>query len=49
MLPHGKDLNDFHRDGGDVLGWLAGEFDRLGWHGPSEVGTMRRRGATYET
>jgi DNA primase len=31
MLPHGKDLNDFHRNGGDVLGWLAGEFRRLGW------------------
>lgn len=31
MLPHGKDLNDFHRNGGNVLEWLAGEFRRLGW------------------
>ncbi len=31
MLPHGKDLNAFHRNGGSVMEWLAGEFDRLGW------------------
>lgn len=30
LLPHGKDLSDFHAAGGDVAGWLAGELARLG-------------------
>ena len=34
LLPSGKDLGDFVRAGGSVLGWLAGEFDRLGWRWP---------------
>jgi DNA primase len=29
LLPHGKDLSDFHAAGGDIAGWLSGELARL--------------------
>jgi hypothetical protein len=28
------DINKFHQDGGSLLDWLHGEFNRLGWHWP---------------
>jgi DNA primase len=34
QLPGCKDLNDFVRQGGDALAWLAGEYERLGWVWP---------------
>ncbi len=35
LLPgSGKDLTDFVRAGGDVLGWLAAEFASMGWELP---------------
>lgn len=29
ILPHSKDLNDFHRAGGDVAGWIRAKLARL--------------------
>ena len=32
MLPGtANDLNDFHKSGGDLLGWIASEWARFGW------------------
>jgi hypothetical protein len=36
-LPHGKDLTDFVRAGGDVPAWLATEFRGLRWPLPRSL------------
>ena len=32
ILPHGKDIAEFHQAGGNVLGWLQSEMTRVGIH-----------------
>jgi hypothetical protein len=34
LLPSGKDLTEFVRQGGDLRGWVRAELDRLGWRVP---------------